>query len=459
MFNKQNQKFMFNKITIMQPSRFATVLIAAILMQNFAQADEPELTPMEILEERVSEIGSSVGKLQELKVSGYIQTQFHYAGIDADGINFKLANRANDYDRAEQHNYSRFGVRRGRIKFTYEKGLLEGVFQPDITERGVSFKDAYLGVRDPWTKRSTLKAGVFDRPFGHEIAYSSGTRESPERSRIFQTLFPDERDLGVCLTLRTASTAPLNFLRFDGGLFAGNGIRPQFDNGLDFIGRLSASKTYDNWTIGGGASAYIGGQRMFAGVDSNGVPNPVRLYEMQDNAWAVKDSNNYGNLAPRQYFGVDFQFSMFNEGLGFTQLRAEYVMGTNPGSSSGITLNPTALLTGHRYIRSISGGYVILTQDIPTTPLTFVLKYDWYNPNTDISGNDIASAGEIALNNIGIGLIWYINPNLRLAAYYDLVSHETTDQIQTRVVDGYTVNGWAEKRSMDVLTVRLQYRF
>ena len=46
-------------------------------------------------------------------------------------------------------------------------------------------------------------AGVFNRPFGHEIGYSTSGLESPERATIIQYFFPDERDLGAMLTLRT----------------------------------------------------------------------------------------------------------------------------------------------------------------------------------------------------------------------------------------------------------------
>jgi len=46
------------------------------------------------------------------------------------------------------------------------------------------------------------------------------------------------------------------------------------------------------------------------------------------------------------------------------------------GISAAPTLNPTALLTGPRYVRDISGGYVILAKNIPATPFSAVVKYD-----------------------------------------------------------------------------------
>ena len=468
----QIKSFMVNKImssisaTIVKATTMAVILLGAFAMQTFNAHAEEELTPMEQLELRMEGAENDLSKLKKLKIDGYIQTQFQSADYQADGVNFKLQNRLNAYEAFEEANYSRFGIRRGRFKITYTDGLLEGVFQPDITQNGVSFKDVFFTVSDPWTKRCGIRAGIFDRPFGHEIAYSSRTRESPERSRIFQTLFPDERDMGVMLILRTPRDTPLDFLRIDAGMFAGNGIRPQFDGGLDFIGRLSGTKRYDNFSVGGGVSAYIGGQRMYNGLDTVrneegaiiGINHrPVRLMEMEDHKWVVKEADNYGKRSPRQYFGADFQFSIHNEGIGFTSFRAEYIMGNHAGgATSAPTLNPTALLTGDRYLRNISGGYFILTQDLPVLPLTFVAKYDWYNPNTDIEGDEIGKAdnpntsvADVSFNNIGLGLIWYINAGLRLTGYYDIVSHEISDNL----------SGYKENRSMNVFTLRLQYRF
>lgn len=75
------------------------------------------------------------------------------------------------------------------------------------------------------------------------IRYSSSKRESPERSLAYQKLFPDERDLGVMLSVAPYSTSAFNGLKLEGGLFSGNGIR-QDDNGkLDFIGRLSYTRS------------------------------------------------------------------------------------------------------------------------------------------------------------------------------------------------------------------------
>jgi phosphate-selective porin len=406
-----------------------------------ANAEEVELTPIEKLEKRAEALENSVNRLQRLKVSGYIQAQYQYAEKDADGVNMKVGEPINAWERAEEDGFGRFGVRRGRIKFTYSEKLTEGVFQLDITERGVSFKDVYFKVKDPWFGTNAITLGVFDRPFGHEIGYSSGRRESPERARIIQRLFPDERDLGAMLTLQGAKDTPWNMFKFEGGMFAGNGIKPQFDSHMDFIGRLSASKNIgSDMRISGGVSTYLGGVRMMNDT----------VYAVKDNAWAIdSETGNKGKIAKRQYFGVDAQFSVKTD-AGLTQLRGEYIFGQHPGSSSGMyrALSALPAPTAKTYMRNINGGYVILTQGLGSSPFTLVAKYDWYNQNTKLSGDDVKATGDLTYNTVGLGAYWSINTALRLTAYYDIVMNEKSKNI----ADG-------EDLKDNVFTLRLQYRF
>ena len=430
-----------------------------LCVSGYAQQGASETERLETLEQEIRLLDYEVKSLQKLKVSGYIQTQYQYAEVDADGIPFKF-NRTNPVERENMESYGRFGIRRGRIKFMYENGLVQGVFQPDITERGVSVKDVYLTVKDPLFATNILYAGIFNRPFGHEVAYSSSHRESPERARIIQSIFPDERDLGAMLTLQPAKTSKLHILKLDAGLFAGNGIRPQISSRMDFIGRLSVTQLigYDA-QLGLGVSAYLGGV----------LQTDSQRYVMKDKQF-VLDSNtsdNRGRYAKRRYFGVDVQFSMITA-AGFTQVRGEYIVGEHPGNANGAyDFKFTDLQSGSIFMRKISGGYIILAQDFGTTPFTFVGKYDWYNPNTDVSGNDIGAAdsrtgaGDIARSTIGLGLLWRISPALRLTAYYDIVKNETTGNLKDIKEDGGNITryGYEGDRKENVFTLRLQYRF
>src|SRR5690606_668406 len=93
-------------------------------------------------------------------------------------------------------------------------------------------------------------------------SYSSSSRESPERARVYQTLFPGERDLGAKLEIAPPSElGMLHYLNFKGGVFTGMGpTGAENDNNKDLIGRLGfTAPFYDlNLSIDGGVSAYFG---------------------------------------------------------------------------------------------------------------------------------------------------------------------------------------------------------
>ena len=417
-----------------------TILLGCLFIYAvvFAQQQEPELAPVEKLEQQTQSIEESVIKLQKFKVSGYIQTQFQYGEKDA---SLKVGTPNEDFEKS----FNRVGIRRGRIKFTYEEGIASGVFQLDITEKGVGFKDVYLNLKDPWFGTSALRAGVFDRPFGYEISYSSSRRESPERSTIFQTLFPDERDLGGMLILQAAKTSTWNFLKLEAGLFAGNGIKQETDNRKDFIGHLSATKNIGsnaNW--GFGVSYYNGG--VYQGTEN--------VYTMQNKSFVLNDNaSNKGKFAKREYFGFDGQFNIITL-LGMTQLKGEYLLGTQPGGKSGSkSPNASTLSNTDTYIRNFCGGYVMLVQDFGTLPLSAVLKYDRYDPNTKISNNEIGQngtdKGDVAYNTLGFGLLWRAGSNIRLQAYYELANNEKSENLIA----------FKNDLKDNVFTLRLQYKF
>lgn len=376
---------------------------------------------------------------QSLKVSGYIQGQAQWGEENA-SLKVGTANENPD------ESFSRMGIRRGRIKFTYNTGgIALGVFQLDATEKGVNVKEAYLAVKDPWLKTSSLlKAGVFDCPFSNETNYSSSLRESPERSIISQTLFPDGRDLGVMIALQPAKTSALNFLKLEAGVFAGNGIKQETDSRKDFMGHLTATKKFENMELSGGVSYYNGG--VYQGTEN--------VYSMEDGAFKLNNNaQNKGSFAKREYMGLDAQLGTKSP-LGNTRLRAEYLVGKQPGTASGSkSPNAAVLPATDTYLRNFSGGYIILVQDLGKLPLAAVIKYDWYDPNTKISGNEIGSGntgkGDIAQNTLGLGALWHISAALRLQAYYEINSNEKTENTA----------GYEKDREDNVFTLRMQYKF
>lgn len=400
-------------------------------------------TRVDSLAKEVTTLDKVVKQLSKFKVSGYIQGQFQYG---QEAATLKVGDKNENVDKG----FNRIGIRRGRLKFEYNDGIGTGAVQLEANDKGVSFRDLYVGLKDPWTKRNQLLAGVFNRPFGHEIGYSTSGLESPERATIIQYFFPDERDLGAMLTLRTKETSPLNFLRLDAGLFAGNSINRETDNRKDFIGRLGADKAIGKWgTWGAGVSYYNGS-----------VYNPTTTaYELKNKQFVEIDKGEAGTYMKREYFGLDAQFS-FKSSWGKTTLRAEGLLGTQPGianssKSPNSGTRPADLPENSLFKRPFIGYFFYFVQDIGRTPFAAVLKYDAYDPNTKLSGNEIGKEGsftsktDLAQSTLGIGGLYNFNKHFRVQAYYEFNFNETSP----------LVKGYEKDRKDDVFTLRLQYKF
>jgi len=416
------------------------ILACGILAARTAFAQESQPTQLESLEQRTAALEASVQKTNRLTISGYVQTQYQWG---QEAASLKVGSGGNENP---EKSFDRIGVRRGRLKFTYDDGIASIVVQPDFTDAGLKLKDTYLSIKDPWFNSMALKAGLFDRPFGFEVAYSSSRLESPERSTIVQTLFPDEIDLGAMLLLQAPKTSPWSILKLEGGLFGGNGVKPDTDNKHDFIGHLSASKAIDNtMSLSGGVSLYEG--FIFQGNEN--------VYKVVDGAFECNsDAANKGKYAKRDYLGFDAQFAI-STAMGMTQLRGEYISGQQPGTVNS-TKSPNADLrpTGDTYIRKINGGYAILVQDLGPVPVSLVAKYDWYNPNTQVSGNSVDSnkgfsGVDLKMSTIGLGAFWRVSNAVRLTAYYEINKNETSDNI----------SGWEKDRKDNVFTLRAQVKF
>lgn len=414
-----------------------TLLLAAAVTSIGAMAQETSGVQSGSVEKRVEALEKKVFKLEKLKVSGYIQAQYQWGQESA---SLKVGTSNEDPSKS----FDRLGIRRGRLKFTYDEKIVSAVFQLDITEKGVNFKDAYVNIKDPWVNSMALRAGIFDRPFGYEIGYSSSRRESPERSAVFQTLFPDERDLGAMLVLQAPKSSPWSVLKLEGGLFAGNGIKQETDRRRDFIGHLSASKKWNDISLGGGFSYYNGS--VYRGTEN--------IYRMDGKQFVLhSDANNKGKFVKREYFGFDLQFSVKST-IGLTQLRGEYLFGQQPGlQNSSKSPNSSSLPTGDTYVRDFRGAYVMLVQSIGKTPVSLVFKYDRYDPNTKVSKDEVGLNGtgkaDVAQKTFGMGAFWDATSSLRLTAYYELNRHEKTANLA----------GYAQNLQNDLFTLRLQYKF
>ena len=391
-------------------------------------------------------------KFDHLRLSGYIQPQFQVA--ESKGIkNFEGTDFAANVN-------NRFMLRRSRVRIDYvhfgkeTKPGVQIVFQFDVNERGFTIRDVWGRVFENKYQMFAFTTGMFARPIGYEVNVSSSDRESPERGRMSQTLMKSERDLGAMLTFEPRKKDhKLRYLKMDLGLFNGQGINAtgDFDNSKDLMGRV-ALKPYPlgkKLIISSGISLLNGGL----------LQNTKYKYKTATDAGISKlvvDSSivNVGAVSPRKYYGADLQLKFRNR-KGFTELRGEYLAGTQTGTANN-SETPNALLTGADgfHIRQFNGAYFYFLQHLFSTQHQLLLKYDWYDPNSKVKGNEIGatganlSAANIKYSTLGVGYINYLTENVKLVLYYAMVKNEKTQ-----------LTGYTGDLKDNVLTCRLQFRF
>lgn len=391
-------------------------------------------------------------KFDRVKISGYIQPQFQVTQE-------KGAKSFIGGDFPSNVN-NRFMLRRGRLRVDYvhfaeHKGpSVQFAFQFDGTERGVVARDFWGRVMENKYELFSLTAGLFARPFSYELNLSSSDRESPERGRMSQTLMKTERDLGAMISFDPRKKDhKLRFLRIDAGVFNGPGLSTtaDFDSHKDFITRVSL-KPYPlskKLTLSAAGSYFNGGLQQ-------GTKYIYRTHTVAGVPVMQVDSslNNAGKIAPRVYYGADAQLKIKHR-MGFTELRAEFIVGTQTGTENS-SEPPAALLAGSEgyYVRHFNGAYFYLLQNIFNPHHQLGVKYDWYDANSDAKGMDIGKPGanlndtNIKYSTLGFGYIYYAMENLKLVLWYDRVINEKT-----------SLPGYGKDVRDDVFTCRLQFRF
>jgi len=391
-------------------------------------------------------------KYDHLKIGGYIQPQFQLAsekGIKSfEGGDFgtQVSNR--------------FMLKRSRVRIDYvnfgEKQLtgVQIVFQVDANERGFTVRDVWGRIFENKYKLFSFTTGMFARPFGYEINYSSSDRESPERGRMTQLLMKSERDLGAMVSFEPRKkTKYFNNLKVDIGVFNGQGINAtgDFDNTKDIIARVSLKpiKLSDKINFSIGVSTLQGGlmqntkYKYYTGT-FNGIKTML-VDSAAQNLWAD---------APRKYYGMDAQLKIKNK-VGYSEFRAEYSAGQQSSTATS-SETPTTLLsaTDGFHVRNFNGAYFYYVQSLFSLKHQLVVKYDWYDPNTNVAGLEIGAPGSnltaanIKYNTLGVGYLNYLTENIKFMIYYARIWNELTQ-----------LKGYTSDVKDNVLTCRLQFRF
>lgn len=383
--------------------------------------------------------------VHDIKITGYLQTQFQKA--QSAGIS---SWSGGDFDKNTD---KRFMIRRGRLKIDRVDKFSSIVFQLDGTQDGVRLMDAFIQLHAPTLPSFLFTAGLFNRPFGYSIVYSSGYRDFPERARVFQTLMPRERDLGTMISFHPKKI--IKFLTAELAMVNGSGLNAKdYDSGKDLIGNLNFkfdSLANKKLHIGFGGSFYNGTVRS----------NTKTYYTPKDGGFDANTSAvNESSKVRRDYYGANFQIE-YDSPFGTTAFKTEYIYGKQPGVSSSATITGPAASTsfntqpaGNLYLRNFNGYYLWLTQRILKTRFEILLAYDVYDPNTDVNEDEIGfagnntTAGDIKFSTLGYGITCSISTRLKLTVYNEQVTNKATQ-----------LNSYTSDLEDDVFTTRLQYRW
>ncbi len=391
-------------------------------------------------------------KFDRVKISGYMQPQFQVAQ--------KKGTKSFNGGDFPANVDNRFMLRRGRLRFDYlhiseNKGpSVQFVFQFDGTERGVFIRDFWGRLFENKFKLFSITTGMFARPFSYELNLSSADRESPERGRMSQLLMKTERDMGVMISFDPRGRYnALQYFKIDAGFFNGPGLAApaDIDNYKDFIARISAKPlTIRKHVILTAAVSWLDG-----GLVQN-TRYAFSISKMSGkNSYGIDSGENHvGHKLPRRYYGADLQLKIKNK-VGFTELRGEFITGKQTATLASSETPPNLLTGSEAYVtRNFNGAYIYFLQHLFSLRHQLIIKYDWYDPQKDVTEKEIGSEGtnftstDIKFSTLGFGYIWYVKDNAKFVFWYEKVINEKTQ-----------LPGFTSDLKDNVFTCRLQFRF
>lgn len=346
-------------------------------MQAEIQRIRQQLQQMESLQKRLEALEAQLKALQErpkvrpsvAHLSGFVQ--FRYTHDTTRPI--------------DSNDFSRGGV---RDDFRLRTVRLDGIAQPNeqttyrvnlnANNTQVSVVDAFI----LWKlKRGQLQVGLFRLPLLYETLESNADRLTPEASRLTETLFPTERDVGIAYTYpfskQTSATV---------GIFTGD----------------RSSATQQSITS-----------------RKSGLIRLVHQATPVLNLWA---GGMFGE-GRRDFNGTPANYTRHRWGTGFLwetsqiSLRGEYLWGKHAGN------------TLVRRTVPVQGGYLLMSYALVNTPWLFYGRYDIFDPDTERSGN--------TFDRYGLGVQYQLNPATRLNLTWEQPTHPTcseqwTLQVQVR---------------------------
>lgn len=384
----------------------ASLMLSAIprtaLAESGATPDTAAVTRTELqglldgLNEQLQALQADTDKLKRFKFSGYLQARTEFSEASNDSVKVSGSPAA-----LTTPNATRFYIRRARLKLTYDSSPLSQavVYFDGGQDRTLRLLEAYVTLLDPWTPGHDhkLTLGQISVPFGYEIERSSSVRELPERSRAENVLFPGERDRGVKLESQwTPKLSTVVSVLNGGGINSTDFPNTDPTRGKDVTGRLRWSQ--GSWDAA--ASGYWG-RSVTALTGPDVHTDKTRVGFDAQGFWTLTNVGG-GSLRAEVYAGHD---------VNADSLKALVV---TPTSANPYRLLRNGAVASH-LATDVLGWYLMGVQNVGDR-LQAVVRYDAYDPNTDIDHDQFAR--------LGLGLNFFYDGFTRFTVSYDAI---TTD--------------------------------
>jgi hypothetical protein len=234
-------------------------------------------------------------------------------------------------------------------------------------------------------------------------------------------------------------------------------------------------RAYYNLSLGNFGGLDFGAHGYWGSLKSNALKTLSSDYS------TIKDAN-VGDAVKRNWIGGEFQ--LFADVWGGLSIKGEYIAGKNasigysPIAASGTTAATPGVAN---FQNNFSGYYVYLIKNLGKKN-QFALRYDYYDPNTDIRGKEVSIAkytssdvttlkirvsgkSDLATGTISLALHHYFDDNLRISLNYDIVKNEKVGTANA-VTESYTNNDgtkgtldYSKVVNQNVLTLRIQAKF
>ena len=422
-------------------------IVKPISIDSLKQIVDEHSAKFSDTDERLSVIESDLQKLTKIKISGYIQAQYDMYDFQ----NYKGPVSGSD---ANQPVTNSFYIRRARIKFGYE--TIDGikfVLQPDFAVDKVSLKDAYVVLNDRWFMQTyELTVGQFNR-INYDVEFTSNTREFLERTRMTNTLYPNERDLGAKLEanfmLKYEIPLKLQLAVFNGNFGTGaiaNQVR-DIDSNKDLMARATYSFAFPNKGLGIdiGAHGYLGSTKVLTPPNkADGKPGDPVVFSDVNN---VNFTPNIGDTFKKNWFGVEAQ--IYYDFLGGTSLKGEYIKGTISGSTN--PLETYSAFNANKE-RQFDGFYLSFTKNVGKY-LQAAVRYDSFDPNNKLSGSEVTRADDLKYNTWTFAWQYFYDENVKVVLGYSMPQNEKSDKVGG---DYATTNDY---KKGNTFSIRLQARF